>query len=153
LDIFYWNFVDPLRKQFDNNVGFINECIDEFYRECLSSEENEFKFKEVKNIKIKLDELEAIQLSRLEKFYREEIQKEQNKFLVKKTKTFHMIRLNKLENLCKIHPEYTNKRLNNAVFSKIIEEKSFSSFFINSESKFYCSILIEKIRLMIQKTV
>lgn len=136
LNIFYRNFVRPIKIRFDHNLNFINRCLDEFFRMQDSPlRETKFCVSEVKNLKNKLDKLEKIDLPRFLSQFRkledgQEIEGLRSKFKVKDLKD-----LDKLKFLFKEFPEYKERHLEYRVVSRVFDKMDYAKTFLDGKSK------------------
>lgn len=135
LNIFYRNFVRPIKIRFDHNLSFINRCLNEFFRMQEGPlRETKFCVNEVRKLKAKLTSLEKIDLPRFSSFVQKlqennEIAKLAEKFRPKDKKE-----LETQENLFKEFPEYLEHHLNYRTNSRIFDKMDYANTFTDQKS-------------------
>lgn len=136
IEIFYKSFVKSIKTRFEQNLSFINRCLDEFYRtQSTPLRETQFCVEQVRKIKLKLDKLENIDLPRflthLIKLQKTgEVQKVREKYKVRDLKE-----LKGLGHLFKAFPDYLDQKLQCLSYSRIFDKMDYSSFFFDKNGK------------------
>jgi hypothetical protein len=141
LDIFYRNFVRPIKTRFEHNLNFINRCLDEFFHvQTTPRRETQFCVDQVKKIKLKLDLLEDIKFPRFESYCKKLGEKDYINTLKEKYKSRDTKNLAGLGNLFSAFPCYLDIRLHNLTLSRVFDKMGYSNFFFDSQSKVHLSL-------------
>lgn len=136
IDVFYKSFVKSIKIRFEQNLSFINRCLDEFYRaQATPLRETKFCVKLVEKIIIKFHKLENLDLPRFLTHLVKLQKTGEIETIRQKYKNRDLKELKGLGHLFKAHPEYLEKRLERLTISRIFDKMNYSSFFFDKEGK------------------
>lgn len=136
IDTFYRSFVKSIKARFEQNLRFINRCLNEFYRaQTTSLREPQFCLTFVSEIKLKLDKLEHLDLPRFLSHLVKLQKSGEVQVLRKKYEARDLKELKGLGYLFKAFPDYLDQRLQRLAISRVFDKTNYSSFFFGQEGK------------------
>lgn len=124
LNNFYFNFIMPIKTRFDMGIIFLNQCLEEYYKNLKPGNKSPTgrEIEKVKQYKNQLIELESIEIKRFVKLKSTMMKKGDYAIQMKEFITKNAKKLKEHNLLYNMHESYIKKRITYIFDSKLFEK-------------------------------